>query len=211
VVRHLAGVPVLTYDRRGYGRSIAMEPATGIDEHVADLLALLDEPSVVVGHSQGGNIALRAAVKEPDLFLAVGVWEPPTPWMPYWPPAAIKVLEFVHREDISDAADLLIQRMVGRRVWEAMPEETKDARRRETPALVNDVLSVERAEPWTVDSLKAIDVRLGYGTESWPHQQDATKRLAEALGVDAYVIEGARHGAHVTHAAQFADWVEGMR
>ena len=66
--------------------SIAQRPdgsvAGGFAVHADDLIALLDDmPSVVVGQSAGGAIAMLAATMAPELFLALGVWEPPmVPW-----------------------------------------------------------------------------------------------------------------------------------
>ena len=81
VATALSDLRVVRYTRRGYDGS---GPAGGvpIDVHVADLLALLDRPSVLIGHSYGALIALGAAVQRPDLVQAVGVYEPPLPWEP---------------------------------------------------------------------------------------------------------------------------------
>src|SRR4249920_261818 len=52
---------VITYDRRGYGRS-AHKPVRDHRLHARDLTAVLErvarEPAVVVGWSSGGNVAL---------------------------------------------------------------------------------------------------------------------------------------------------------
>ena len=55
---------VITYDRRGYGRS-AHKPVRDHRLHARDLIAILEqvarEPAVVVGWSSGGNVALAVA------------------------------------------------------------------------------------------------------------------------------------------------------
>src|SRR5215210_7308903 len=85
--RQLAGRNVARYDRRGYGRSIDAGVATTLDDHVADLFTVIDgRPSVVIGHSLGGIVALVAAQREPELVRAVGAFESPRPWAPWWPP-----------------------------------------------------------------------------------------------------------------------------
>ena len=77
---------MLRYDRRGYGRSTPHDGPFGIDEQVADLVALLDgRPAVVFGHSYGGNVALALADRHPELVRAVGVYETPLPWLDWWP------------------------------------------------------------------------------------------------------------------------------
>ena len=87
VVRRLPDLHVVTYDRRGYHRSRPVAPlATTLEDHVADLVAVVDgRPSVLVGHSYGGDVALGAAAEAPDAVRAVGVYEPPLPWSDWWP------------------------------------------------------------------------------------------------------------------------------
>ncbi len=62
-----AGHAVVTYDRRGFGATVA--PAEPHD-HVEDLLAVLDAtcdgPAVLVGNSMGGQVALQCALDHPD-------------------------------------------------------------------------------------------------------------------------------------------------
>jgi pimeloyl-ACP methyl ester carboxylesterase len=71
---------VIVYDRRGYGQSLH-EPVRDHRLHARDLTLLLQEvasvPATVVGWSSGGNVALAAAVKNPELFRALGVVEAP--------------------------------------------------------------------------------------------------------------------------------------
>ena len=79
VVHRLADLNVTVYDRRGYGRSLdaAVRPdgsfAGGFDVHADDLVTILDgTPSIVVGQSAGGAVAMLAATRAPELFLALG-------------------------------------------------------------------------------------------------------------------------------------------
>jgi pimeloyl-ACP methyl ester carboxylesterase len=71
---------VIIYDRRGYGQS-RHKPVRDHRIHARDLTLLLQEvasePATVVGWSSGGNVALAAAVKSPELFSALGVVEAP--------------------------------------------------------------------------------------------------------------------------------------
>jgi len=61
---------IVLYDKRGHGLSDAPPAPYTIDDHVDDLLALLDrlqvEGAAFVGVSVGGMIAQRLAVREPD-------------------------------------------------------------------------------------------------------------------------------------------------
>ncbi|HET9124070.1 MAG TPA: alpha/beta hydrolase [Solirubrobacteraceae bacterium] len=61
---------LITPDLRGRGASAPVGPPFGIDGHVRDVLALLDELGlarpVIAGHSLGAYIACRFAVRYPD-------------------------------------------------------------------------------------------------------------------------------------------------
>jgi pimeloyl-ACP methyl ester carboxylesterase len=64
----LEGWDVIAYDRRGFGE---VPPAEGPFRHVDDLLAVLDAmspdaPAWLVGSSQGGAVALDAALEAPE-------------------------------------------------------------------------------------------------------------------------------------------------
>ena len=77
-----AGYRVVTYDRRGTGRSGRDDwPGNGADQHADDAAALLAElatgPAVVVGVSSGGVVAMTVAARHPDVVDRVVAWEPP--------------------------------------------------------------------------------------------------------------------------------------
>jgi pimeloyl-ACP methyl ester carboxylesterase len=77
-----AGYRVITYDRRGTGRSGRADwPGNGADQHADDAAALLAglaaEPATVVGVSSGGVVALSVAARHPDAVRRVVAWEPP--------------------------------------------------------------------------------------------------------------------------------------
>ena len=73
--RHLAEFAVAAPDLLGHGRSTWAAPWT-IDANVAALAALLDTPTVVVGHSFGGAVALALAATRPDLVSALVLLDP---------------------------------------------------------------------------------------------------------------------------------------
>lgn len=80
---------VITYDRRGIGRSVPREAAPGPDEddrlsrHAGDAAALIAHldagPAHVVGVSIGAVVALRLAVGFPSAVASLVVHEPPLP------------------------------------------------------------------------------------------------------------------------------------
>ena len=65
VLGHLADMRVITYDRRGYGRSVHMPPPLTMRHHALDLLGIAERcprPPVVVANSFGSNPTMLAAI-----------------------------------------------------------------------------------------------------------------------------------------------------
>jgi pimeloyl-ACP methyl ester carboxylesterase len=217
VVRRLADLHTVAYDRRGYHRSRNEIPVhTTVEGHVGDLLAVIDDrPAVVVGHSYGGDVALGAALRPggPGSILAVAAYEPPLPWLGPW--ATRNGTRSVGSgsparadEDPGVAAERFFRRMVGDAAWERLPEETKAARRADGSALAAELAAIRTTEaPFDVTRL-SVPAVFGRGSASLPHHRDAVAWLAEHVpGSELVEIEGAGHGAHLTHPEAFARFV----
>lgn len=75
IVRFVGECAILVYDKRGHGLSDVGEAPYSIDDHVADLAALLDhlgqKQAIVCGLSVGGLIAQGLATGRPDLVKAL--------------------------------------------------------------------------------------------------------------------------------------------
>jgi pimeloyl-ACP methyl ester carboxylesterase len=216
VMAALADCSVIAYDRRGYARSRFAEPvAETLAHHVDDLLEILDgRRAVVVGHSYGGDVALAAAARRPDLVRSVGAFEAPMPWRPEWPEdtAGNEALRAaLAAGDSAAAVEAFLRRMLGNENWEMMPLRAKEDRRGEGPALVNDMRSLRgpsgsgsREVPLDPAEVK-VPVVVGYGSRSRSHQIDNAKRLVGLLpDAELHVIDGAQHGAHLSHPEEFA-------
>jgi pimeloyl-ACP methyl ester carboxylesterase len=73
------GRRAIAYDRRGFGRSTHHRriTTTMFDEDVEDLCGMLEErraaPAHLIGHSDGGTVALLLAARAPELALSVAV------------------------------------------------------------------------------------------------------------------------------------------
>lgn len=73
--QHLPELSILAPDLLGHGRSSWAAPWT-FDANVAALAGLLDRPTLVVGHSFGGAVALNLAAAHPDLVSGLVLLDP---------------------------------------------------------------------------------------------------------------------------------------
>lgn len=202
VARQLNDLPVVRYDRRGYGQSRDV-PVGSLEAHISDLVQIVGErDSVIFGHSIGGVIALGAAEIRPDVIRAVVAYEAPTPWKPWWPPSS--------REpgDPSDEAERFMRQMVGDRIWARLPARTKRDRRAEGAALRSDFDSLDLASaPWDLATLSVPVISAAGAQSTWWRQRGA-EEIADDAGFATYtVIDGASHGVHLTHPKAAAELV----
>ncbi|MDA8057398.1 MAG: alpha/beta hydrolase [Actinomycetota bacterium] len=206
VIRRLGDLPVVAYDRRGYHRSRTAGPvATTLAEHVDDLLDVLDgRPAVVVGHSYGGVIALAAAAGGAGAIVGVGAYEPPLPWLdrlldPGSPPRTPLA------GDPALVAESFFRHLVGNDTWERLPPATRQARRAEGPALVGELSAIRSGHPAFDVASVTVPVLVGRGGRSLERHRQGAAWLADHLPDGELVdIEGAAHGAHLTHPDAFA-------
>ena len=210
VRRRLDDVDVLAFDRAGYASRVdEAPPAPRVAGDARDLLDRLGgEPAVVVGHSYGGHVALAAAVERPDLIRSVAIYETPLAWADWWPPdtSGGRAVEVVRAGGSpAEAAETFMRSIVGDRVWERLPPSTKEARRLEGPALLADMHDIRAAAPYDAAAVR-VPVVIGCGAESKGQHRlgtDAWRALLPHARVT--IIEGAGHGAHLSHPDAFAD------
>ncbi len=202
VAQKLRDLEVVTYDRRGYARSMDAGQCEGFEDQVADLLTVLEgRPGVVAGHSFGGNVALAAAQAEPALVPAAVVFEPPAPWTPGWPALTRRSATGSTAEAVAES---FMRRTVGDRVWEHLPRATQVQRRAEGVTLLNELEALGERRPYDPSRITA-PVVVGWGTASPPHLSEAARQLAcELPNAVRYEVRGAGHGVHLTHASDFA-------
>ena len=205
VAEHLSDLRVVTYDRRGYGDSIDAEPAKGLPDHTADLLELIGTRHVtVVAHSAASHIAVLAAIENPDRIASVGLWEPAAPWMEFWPEKAREsVARIAAAPSPGDVAERGVIAMAGEQAWNRLSESARQHRRAEGVAFVLDMVT-GMTEPYDWKDLH-VPCIIGHGA-SWPHVK-TSPQLATALACPTFTIEEASHVAHLTHPAEFAQFV----
>ena len=199
VMRRLPELHIVAYDRRGYQDS-RRAGVVGLNGHIADLAEILTEVRargattvVVIGHSVGGDVVIGTALAEPLLCDSLGAFEPPMPWLGFRGRAVLQ----------PDGEPLSLAPTVRRRT--GRPPRRRAGRRADGPALVADLLGLRGDPPFEVMDL-AVPALFGRGgPASEPHHRDGVAWLgAHVPGAAVYEIEGAQHGAHLSHPDHFA-------
>jgi pimeloyl-ACP methyl ester carboxylesterase len=195
VTEHLvADHVVLTYDRRGWARSADAAPATSLDDHADDLLAVLgDRRATVVGHSYGGTVSLLAAVRAPERVAALGLFEPSMQWKPWWP--AMDAI----------AAEAPYEQTHFRAGLEGRPRRTRAEREREQALLQHELTLIADA-PCAPEELTVPRI-VGRGKLSARWRFGTTDHLRDELDCELIEIDDAGHTAHRMQPKGFADFV----
>ncbi|HWE57869.1 MAG TPA: alpha/beta hydrolase [Acidimicrobiales bacterium] len=198
---------ILAYDRRGYGQSLEAGPPDGFDVQIDDLVSVVDgSPAVVFGHSLGGDVVLGALSRHPDLFDAALIWEAPQPWLAWWP-ADTSSRGAGSELEPEERAEWFMRRMVGDRIWDRLPQSTKDQRRAEGHTLAADMRSLTDGPLFDTARIH-IPILIGRGGRSKAHQRRSARELADALPNGELVeIPDAGHGAHLSHPGEVADLI----
>lgn len=240
----LPDLAVVAYDRRGYQGSRDARPATALATHIDDLRRIVsayrtDEPPVestggdgprpgdqsnlrpvaAVGHSIGGTVVLGAAVAAPELFVAIGAYEPTMPWLGFHRPierrsdrtagGAGPMADTV--PDAGDAAEWFFKRMVGEEAWERLSDAQRTSRREDGPALRVELRSVRAGVPFDVTTLHVPAIVASGGPSSFPHHRQTAEWLAEHVATVRWTrIPDAAHGAHLSHPDAFAALVRAV-
>jgi pimeloyl-ACP methyl ester carboxylesterase len=209
VIEKLRDLPLVTYDRRGYGKSVgATPPARNFADHAEDLIAILaGRRSVVVAQSVGCNVAMAAATMAPSLFAALGLWEPPTAWCEWWPDPDLResVLRFVATRDTALLGETFNRNILGDDRWDALSESTKSMLRREGAAFQADMTS-ELTAPFDFADI-GCPVVIGAGTATGSGHLEGARRLAQILDADLFEVEGADHFAPTSSPGVWAELV----
>jgi pimeloyl-ACP methyl ester carboxylesterase len=210
VQRHLAEYRVVTYDRRGYGDSAALPLATSMADHAHDLLTVLDgRRAVVVGHSFGGNVALQAATLQPDMFAAIGIWETSMCWLPGWPANHVnEVRALADTDDPRQLAERMGRALIGPEAWDRLDHAGRELRRVEGHAFALD-MSFLLHEPYDLHDV-TMPFSHGLGADTRGAHAVGARLLAEQTGVDAIVIDGVNHLAHIQAPDRWANFVRAV-
>ena len=199
---------VVAPDRRGSGeRRLDPPRAVTMDEHLADLVALLDEEgagrAVLLGHSFGGVVALEAAARLPERVAAVVAYEPP--YGPVADARTQRAFGIVARETARAAAATgtpaaaraFMRGVGGPRAWDALPARTRAFLEGEGGSAVADA-AMTGLRPAGLAGI-ACPVTLLTGGSSEPFYAPLADALAARIpGARRVELAGLRHTAPIT-------------
>ncbi|HUY29456.1 MAG TPA: alpha/beta hydrolase [Acidimicrobiales bacterium] len=212
----------IAYDRRGYQRSRDAGTGAGtLAEHVDDLLCVLEEhagacastPAAVLGHSYGGVVALAAAERRPDLVARVVAYEPPLSWLE-WPddPDAVAAA----RDRVAPApgetpaafAERFTRTMLGDARYGRLAVEVRSGLALDGPAASLEVAQLAAAAGFDPARV-GVEVVVAHGSDAAPrHERDAAWLARHVPGARLAVVDGAAHGAHLSHPHELAALVD---
>ena len=194
---------VLRYDRRGYGRSFPHVGPFTMDAQTDDLVALLaGRRAVLIGHSYGGNVALATADHHPDLVAGVAIYETPLSWEAWWPGTTAGSIAVAEAGKPREAAEQFMRRILGAQRWEALPERSKEMRRSEGLAMVEELADLRRNRPWVAEHITA-PVITSFGSLGAPHHRDGMRYAATLLNCPVVELPDCRHDAPLSHPDLF--------
>ena len=213
VMRRLAGLDVVAYDRRGYAGSLDAGVADGIAEHAADLGRVIDwvdtDEVVVIGHSLGGTVAAALAVAGESRLVALGMFESPFPVLDdSFEAVGGGAVQLGREQGPAAGAEHFYRLMVGEHTWSRLRERDRAARRAEGPALLAELADLRRRER-ALDPADIVQpVLVGRGGLSSQRMRTGARLLAERLPAGTLEeLARADHGAHLARPDDFARYV----
>jgi pimeloyl-ACP methyl ester carboxylesterase len=196
---------LVTYDRRGYQASRDLTPL-GLENHERDLMALArneadGRPIILFGHSFGGVVAYGAAIADASLAQLVVTYEAPLPWILRRNGFGTPVGDDPYLE-----AERFFRRIVSDSAWERLSEQERDSRRRDGPALVDDLTSLHAATPPFDIAKLTVPAVYVYGDVRAPEFYRTLS--AELASINPIIrsrqVRNAAHGAHLSIPDQLA-------
>lgn len=191
-------------------------------QHVADLIELIErqgEPMHVLGHSRGGNLALRLAALRPDLVRSLSLADPGGEYAPELfesvgesaPLAAdernrfrLEALRMICAGDVEAGLQLFVDTVSGAGIWQRSSARFRHMALDNAYTLVGQV--EDRPAPLAREQLMVVrcPVLLLGGERSPPPFPAILRMLGQHLaGARCEVLSGVSHGMNVQRPALF--------
>lgn len=180
----------IVYDRRGFGESERPEPfVSSVQLHTDDAAALLDAveaaPAIVIGRSQGGEIAVDLALRYPDRVRALALLEGGgmslSPEFGRWLAGVHERLFAAAEADPGTVGEAFLREVLGDAAWDELPQVVQEVFIANSPAILAEeragLLGVTAAELGTIPHPTLI---VG-ARDSGPEFAEATELTAKAM------------------------------
>ena len=213
-----AGFRAIAYDRRGFGETLHADDEYS---HVGDLVAVLDAcaphaRAILVGCSQGGRIAIDAALARPARFRGLALVAPAISGAPEpssFPPAIEAWIERVERAEAANDTDGI--NALEAHAWLDGPlarEGRVGGAARERFLAMNEIAlraevrgtETEPPPAWGRLGGIALPTLVAWGDLDFPSVAEACEHLVATIrGARRHVFAGAAHLPNLEHPAGF--------
>jgi pimeloyl-ACP methyl ester carboxylesterase len=212
-------------DHIGYGRTAAYSGDIPLMEHeiaiVEALVRLISQPVHMVGHSFGGAVLARVAVRMPEQVRSLTLFEPALFYLlaasgrlsehAEIKAVADRVIRYIGENDADEAARTFTEYWVGLGAYDAMDARSREAVRASIAKLPVEWPTGFEPHEATVEALSGfkMPIQLLGGSRTTAAARAVTDVLRALWPKAAYAeIEGAGHMGPVTHADTVSEIVD---
>jgi pimeloyl-ACP methyl ester carboxylesterase len=217
---------VLIYDRRGHSQSERLPEQGNTEQDVSDLIALLNHvdflPAHIAGNSFGASIALKTAVRQPDLFKSLIGHEPPLlgllkenqqfkPLLQEVNQRIEAVASLIAQGENEKAAKKFVETIAfSPGAWQKIPEPLQQTFIYNAPTWFDELKDPETLL-LDLDKVSNFDkpALLTMGSESPPFFIAVLNQLTEAIPqAESKTFKGAGHAPHLNDPEQYVRTVK---